>query len=79
MNHFSHDGRALVGSAGACVPGVVTVQLVQDRGYVAPACQTKYVQTLVTRPRMLQKNPFMTRGAVISGTSSGPHRAWDPV
>jgi hypothetical protein len=79
MINFSHDGHVLAGSAGACFPGAVPAQLVQDRGHVARVGQAKYVQTLVTRPRTLQKNPFMTRGAVISGASSGPPRAWDPV
>ena len=79
MSNFSHDGHVLAGSAGTWFRGAVAAQLVQDKGYVAPVCQTKYVQTLATRPRSLQKNPFMTRGAVISGASSGPHRAWDPV
>jgi hypothetical protein len=79
MNDFSHDGHVLAGPGGTSFRGAVTAQLVQDRGYVVPACQDSYIQTLVSRPRTLQKNPFMTRGAVISGASSGPHRAWDPV
>ena len=79
MSKFSHDGHVLAGPGGTSFRGAVTAQLVQDRGYLVPACQSTYVQTLVTRPRPLQKNPFMTRGAVISGASSGPPRAWDPV
>ena len=79
MNDFAHDGHVLAGPGGTCTGGAVTAQLVQDRGFVAPACQEQYVQILVPRTKTLQKNPFMTRGAVISGASSGPPRAWDPV
>jgi hypothetical protein len=89
MNEFIGDGRvltdthalALAGSTGATYRhGAMTDQLVQDRSSVVPAylvaCAKKPV---VARPKALQQNPFMTRGAVINGTSSGPHRAWDPV
>ncbi len=74
------SGRVLAGSAGAYLRCAGTAQLVQDRGGFALARPTAYVKTVVARPQTtLQKNPFMTRGAVISGASSGPHRAWDPV
>ena len=87
MNELSFDGRvltethALAGSTGATYRrGAVTVQLVQDRsGTVAPAQLVACEKPVLARPKTLQKNPFMTRGAVISGTDSGPHRAWDPV
>ena len=88
MNNIVHDGRVLVttngrvlaDTAGTYLCGAGTAQLVQDRGGFVPARRPKAcVQTVVTRPQTLQKNPFMTRGAVISGASSGPHRAWDPV
>ena len=81
MNNFSHDGQVLAGSAGASLRGAVTLQLVQDRDYVVPMCQDSGIgiQILVPRPRTPQKNTFMTRGAALSGASSGPHRAWDPV
>jgi hypothetical protein len=55
-------------------------QLVQDRGTFVPARPKVGTKTMVAPAQTtLQKNPFMTRGAVISGASSGPHRAWDPV
>ena len=76
---MSIDGCALAGSAGTYRRGAVPAQLVQDKSSGAYA-QTTSVNVVVARPRTtLQKNPFMTRGAVISGASSGPHRAWDPV
>ena len=77
---MSIDGCALAGSAGTYRRGAVPAQLVQDKSSVAFARPTTSVKVVVARPRTtLQKNPFMTRGAVISGASSGPHRAWDPV
>ena len=88
MNKLIHDGcvladthaLALPGSAGTSRCGGVPAQLVQDRSGFAPARQGAYQVKAVKRPRTtLQQNPFMTRGAVISGTDSGPHRAWDPV
>ena len=88
MNKFVHDGHvltdthalALAGSAGTYRRGAVPAQLVQDKSSGAYAQPTASVNVVVARPRTtLQKNPFMTRGAVISGASSGPHRAWDPV
>jgi hypothetical protein len=88
MNNIIHDGRvlintdgcALAGSAGTYLRGAVSAQLVQDRGGFAAARPAACVKVVVPRPRTTpQTNPFMTRGAGISGTSSGPHRAWDPV
>jgi hypothetical protein len=78
---MSIDGCALAGSAGTVLRGAVPAQLVQDNSRVAYARPTANVDVVVVaRPRTtLQKNPFMTRGAVISGASSGPPRAWDPV
>ena len=89
MNKLIDIGRVLAdthalapaGPAGTTYRrGAVTAQLVQDRSTVVPAhpvaCAKKPV---VARPKALQQNPFMTRGAVINGASSGPHRAWDPV
>ena len=77
---MSIDGCTLTGSAGTCLPGVVQAQLVQDKSRVTYARPTTGVKVVLARPRTtLHKNPFMTRGAVISGASSGPHRAWDPV
>ena len=77
---MSKDGCALTGSAGARLRGAVPAQLVQDTGIVAYARPTASVKVVVARPwATLQKNPFMTRSAVVSGASSGPHRAWDPV
>jgi hypothetical protein len=75
------ETHALAGSTGATYRrGAVTAQLVQDRsGTVAPAQLVACEKPVVARPKTFQKNPFMTRGAVISGTDSGPHRAWDPV
>ena len=74
------DGRAQAGSAGTCLRRAETAQLVQDRGIFVPARPKTGTKVVVARPQTtLQKNPFMTRGAVISGASSGPHRAWDPV
>jgi hypothetical protein len=74
------SGRVQAGSAGAYPRCAVTAQLVQDRGIFVPARPKVGTKTMVAPPQTtLQKNPFMTRGAVISGTSSGPHRAWDPV
>ena len=88
MECIIHDGRdlmsiegcALAGPAGTSLRGAVSAQLVQDKSSGAYARPTASVKVVVARPRTtLQKNPFMTRGAVNSGTSSGPHRAWDPV
>jgi hypothetical protein len=89
MNNLTHDGRvltdahALDGSAGTYLRCAVPAQLVQDRSSgFAPARLGACQEAAVKRPRprtTLQQNPFMTRGAVISGASSGPHRAWDPV
>jgi hypothetical protein len=88
MNNLIHDdrlmtvpdGRDLAGSTGAYRRGGVAVQLVQDRGGIARARLTACAKPVVTRPQTtLQKNPFTTHGAVDSGASSGPHRAWDPV
>ncbi len=87
MKNLVHDGHVLMnasgrvpaGSAGACLRGAVPALLVQDRSDLAPARSTVCTQIVVARPRTLQKNPFMTRGAGITGASSGPHRAWDPV
>jgi len=87
MNNIAHDGRVLVTTnsrvlaetAGTYLCGGETVQLVQDRGGFVPARPAACVQAVVTRSQTLHKNPFMTRGAVTSGASSGPHRAWDPV
>ena len=77
---INSDGCALAGPAGTYLRGAVPAQLVQDKSSVAYARPTTSVKVVVARPRTtLQKNPFMTRGAVISGASSGPHRAWDPV
>jgi hypothetical protein len=87
MSNILHDGpvlvtmngRVLADTAGTYLCGAGAVQLVQDRGDVAPARSAACTKTVVTRPQTLQKNPFMTHGAVNSGVSSGPHRAWDPV
>jgi hypothetical protein len=88
MNCIIHDGSVLIDSDGCVLPGpagtylrgAVLAQLVQDKSSVACARPTASVKVVVARPRTtLQNNPFMTRGAVISGASSGPHRAWDPV
>ena len=88
MNNLIHDGHVLTdasgrvqaGSVGAYLRCAGTAQLVQDRGIFVPARSKTGTKVVVARPQTtLQKNPFMTRGAVISGTSSGPHRAWDPV
>jgi hypothetical protein len=88
MNRIIHDGGVLInrdgcasaGSAGTYLRGAVSAQIVQDRGGFASARPAACAKVVVPRPRTtLQKNPFMTRGAVISGASSGPHRAWDPV
>ncbi len=88
MKSLIHDGHVLTdtsgrvqaGSAGAYRRCAGTAQLVQDRGIFMPARPKVCTKTIVAHPQtMLQKNPFMTRGAVISGASSGPHRAWDPV
>jgi hypothetical protein len=90
MNNLIHDGRVLADTHALALPGsdgtyrrcAVPAQLVQDRSGVAPARPRACQEAAVKRPRprtTLQKNPFMTRGAVISGASSGPHRAWDPV
>ncbi len=88
MNNLIHDGHVLADPAGRAQAGpagtyprcAVPAQLVQDRGSFVPArpkaCAEPVVVRLQTTP---QKNPFMTRGAVIGGASSGPHRAWDPV
>ena len=74
------DGCALAGPAGTYLRGAVPAQLVQDKSSVVYARPAASLKVVVARPRTtLQKNPFMTRGAVISGASSGPHRAWDPV
>jgi hypothetical protein len=73
-------GCALADSAGTYLPAAVPAQLVQDRGNFAPARPEACLKVVVARPRMtLQNNPYMTRGAVFSGASSGPHRPWDPV
>ena len=87
MTNLIHDGRVLTtfglvvaDPGGTCPRGAVPAQLVQDRSGFAPARRGAYQVKAVKRPRTtLQQNPFMTRGAVISDTSSGPHRAWDPV
>jgi hypothetical protein len=77
---MSIDGCALARPAGTVLRGAVQAQLVQDKSSGAYACPTASFKVVVARPRTtLQKNPFMTRGAVVSGASSGPHRAWDPV
>jgi len=88
MNKLIHDGHVLAdpagcaqaGSAGTYLRRVGAAQLVQDRGIFVPARPKTGTKVVVARPQTtLQQNPFMTRGAVISGASSGPHRAWDPV
>jgi hypothetical protein len=88
MTNLIHDGhvvtetsgRVLAGSAGAYLRCAGKAQLVQDRGIFVPARPKVGTKTIAALPQTtLQKNPFMTRGAVISGASSGPHRAWDPV
>jgi hypothetical protein len=88
MKNLIHDGRLmtdpggrdLAGSTGAHRRGGVAVQLVQDRSGIARARVTACAKPVVTLPQTtLQKNPFMTREAVVNGASSGPHRAWDPV
>ena len=88
MINLIHDGHVLTDTSGRVQAGPVgaylrcagTAQLVQDRGTFVPARPKVGTKTVVAPPQtMLQKNPFMTRGAVISGNSSGPHRAWDPV
>ena len=77
---INSDGCALAGPAGTYLRGAVPAQLVQDKSSVVYARPAASLKVVVARPRTtLQKNPFMTRGAVISGASSGPHRAWDPV
>jgi hypothetical protein len=74
------DGRAQAGSAGAYLRRAGTAQLVQDKGIFVSARPKTGTKVVVARPQTtLQKNPFMTRSAVVSGASSGPHRAWDPV
>src|ERR1700758_5007219 len=88
MKNLIHDGRLmtdpggrdLAGSTGAYRRGIGAVQLVQDRSGFAPGRLTACAKPVVARPQTtLQNTPFMTRGAVGSGASSGPHRAWDPV
>ena len=83
-----HDGHVLTDTSGRVQAGPVgaylrcagTAQLVQDRGIFVPVRPKVGTKTMVAPPQTtLQKNPFMTRSAVISGASSGPHRAWDPV
>jgi hypothetical protein len=73
-------GLVLADSGGACPRAGVPAQLVPDRGVVTAArtttCTAEKSAQLQTT---LQKYPFMTRGTAISGASSGPHRAWDPV
>jgi hypothetical protein len=74
------DTYAYLTVAGACPRGGLVAQLVQDSGGFAGARTAMRSDVVVARPRMqLQKYPFTTHGAVINGTKSGPHRAWDPV
>ena len=74
------DTHASLAGAGACPRGDLVAQLVQDSSGSATAGTAMRGEVVVARPQMhLQKNPFMTHGAVISGATSGPHRARDPV
>ena len=88
MINLIHDGHVLTDTSGRVQAGPVgaylrcagTAQLVQDRGIFVPARPKVGTKTIVAPPQTtLQQNPYMTRGAVISGGYSGPHRAWDPV
>jgi len=75
----SSAARAVNAVAGTCPRGVVSAQPVKDAsGFAAPRTTVRG-DVVVARPRKLQKNPFMTHGAVINGAKLGPHRAWDPV
>jgi hypothetical protein len=74
------DTRAYLAVAGACPRGDLVAQLVQDSSGSAAARTAMRGEVVAAQPQMhLQKNPFTTHGAVINGTKSGPHRAWDPV
>jgi hypothetical protein len=74
------DTSAYLAVAGACPRGDLVAQPVQDSSGFAATRTAMPSKVVVARPRMQQhKNPFTTHGAVISGTKSGPHRAWDPV
>lgn len=72
--------RAVNAVAGACPRGAVPAQLVQGSGSVAKGT-AMHGDVVLARPRtqQLKKYPFTTHGAVISGATLGPHRAWDPV
>jgi hypothetical protein len=74
------DTRACLAVAGACPRGDLVAQLVQDSSGSAAARTAMRGEVVAARPQVhLQKYPFTTQGAVINGTKSGPHRAWDPV
>jgi hypothetical protein len=74
------NGLILADPAGACPRGTAMAYLVPDRGVITVARTTTCTEEKSARLReTLQHYPFMTRGAAISGASSGPHRAWDPV
>jgi hypothetical protein len=86
MTNLNHDGRVLTtfglvvaDPGGTCPRGAVPAQLVPDRGVITAARAIARTEEKSAQRTTLQKYPFMTRGAAISGTSSGPHRAWDPV
>jgi hypothetical protein len=87
MTNLSHDGRVLTtlglvvaDPGGTCPRGAVPAQLVPDRSVITAARAIACTEEKSAQRATLQKYPFMTRGAVISGgASSGPHRAWDPV
>ena len=74
------DTRTYLAVAGACPRGALVAQLVQDGSGSAAARTAMRGEVVAAWPQMhLQKYPFTTLGAVINGTKSGPHRAWDPV
>ena len=74
------DTTAYLAVAGACPRGDLVAQLVQDSSGLAVARTVMRSEAVAAQPQMhLQKYPFTTQGAVINGTKSGPHRAWDPV
>jgi hypothetical protein len=81
------DGRCLASMGGwdlpggACPDGGALTHPVQDTDDVVTAYPVVRNKTVVAARKQtpLENNPFMTRGAAISGALSGPHKAWDPV